>query len=103
MPNLTPLTPRFIVLASVIAFASTAAHGEKLVLAPKSKFVFKDANGKSQSAEIVTKYQPKKIGQTVAKIDRSLDPKLMRAASIAEERANAHSRSRCWQYVKEAL
>ncbi len=27
----------------------------------------------------------------------------MRAATIAEERAHAHSGSRCWQYVKEAL
>jgi hypothetical protein len=27
----------------------------------------------------------------------------MRAASIAEERAHAHSRSLCWHYVKEAL
>ena len=27
----------------------------------------------------------------------------MEAASIAEERAHAHSRSRCWHYVKEAL
>ena len=27
----------------------------------------------------------------------------MRAATIAQERAHAHSRSRCWHYVKEAL
>ena len=27
----------------------------------------------------------------------------MRAATIAEERAHAHSRSQCWHYVKEAL
>ena len=27
----------------------------------------------------------------------------MRAATIAEERAHAHSRERCWHYVKEAL
>lgn len=27
----------------------------------------------------------------------------MRAATLAEERANAHSRERCWHYVKEAL
>jgi hypothetical protein len=27
----------------------------------------------------------------------------MRAATIAEERANAHSKGRCWHYVKEAL
>jgi hypothetical protein len=39
----------------------------------------------------------------MAKIDHRLDPKLMHAATIAEERAHAHSNSRCWQYVKEAL
>ena len=27
----------------------------------------------------------------------------MRAATIAQERAHAHSKSRCWRYVKEAL
>jgi hypothetical protein len=27
----------------------------------------------------------------------------MQAATIAEERAHAHSRSMCWHYVKEAL
>ncbi len=27
----------------------------------------------------------------------------MQAATIAQERAHAHSRSRCWHYVKEAL
>ena len=35
--------------------------------------------------------------------DRQLDPKLMRAATIAEERAHAHSRRQCWHAVKEAL
>jgi hypothetical protein len=28
---------------------------------------------------------------------------LLRAATIAQERARAHSRSMCWHYVKEAL
>ena len=27
----------------------------------------------------------------------------MQAASLAQERAHAHSRSRCWHYVKDAL
>lgn len=39
----------------------------------------------------------------MAKVDPKIDPKLCRAATIAQERAHAHSRSRCWQYVKEAL
>lgn len=38
-----------------------------------------------------------------ATVDARLDPRLQRAASIAQERANARSKSRCWQYVKTAL
>src|SRR5438477_1575998 len=68
-----------------------------------SKFVFKDASGKATSVDVVEKYQPNKIVRPFAEIDRQLDPKLTRAATIAEERANAHSRRQCWHYVKEAL
>ena len=52
---------------------------------------------------MVSQYRPDKITRPFTKLDRSLDPKLMRAATIAEERAHAHSRSQCWHYVKEAL
>lgn len=71
--------------------------------APKPKFAYKDASGKKHSVEIVDKYQPKKIVQPLAKIDSTIDPKLCRAATIAQERANAHSHSLCWRFVKEAL
>jgi hypothetical protein len=68
-----------------------------------SRFLFKDADGKTDSAEIITKYAPKRIVHPVAKADPSISPRLMRAATIAEERANAHSREQCWHYVKQAL
>ena len=71
-----------------------------------SRFVFKDASGKATSVDVIQNYQPTKIVRpfaTGAKSDRQLDPKLMRAATIAEERAHAHSRRQCWHYVKEAL
>jgi len=71
-----------------------------------SKFVFKDASGKATSVDVIQSYQPTKIGRpfaTGAKSDRQLDPKLMHAATIAEERAHAHSRRQCWHAVKEAL
>jgi hypothetical protein len=71
--------------------------------ASKSTFFFGDASGSEKSAEIVTKYQPKQIVHPFAKVDPKIDPKLRRAATIAEERAHAHSRARCWHYVKEAL
>jgi hypothetical protein len=69
----------------------------------KSEFVFKDKNGKTVSAPIVEHYQKNRIVHPLAKIDPRLDPKLSRAATIADERAHAHSKSRCWHYVKEAL
>ncbi|MFL6590751.1 MAG: hypothetical protein ACJ8M4_11325, partial [Chthoniobacterales bacterium] len=55
------------------------------------------------SAPIVDEYQQKKLVYPAAKVDPKLDPKLMRAATIAQERAHAHSKSRCWHYVKDAL
>jgi len=69
----------------------------------KSEFVFKDKTGKTVSAPIVERYQKNRIVHPMAKIDPRLDPKLSRAATIADERAYAHSKSRCWRYVKQAL
>jgi len=89
-------------LAVCVLLAASVAHGQ-MVTSSKQKFVFKDADGNTDSAEIVTKYASKKIVQPFAKIDPSIDPKLCRAATIAEERAHAHSREQCWHYVKEAL
>jgi len=72
-------------------------------MSPKPKFGYIDASGKRQSVQIIDKYQPKKIVHPFAKIDKNIDPKLCRAATIAEERARAHSHSLCWRFVKEAL
>jgi hypothetical protein len=72
-------------------------------MSPKPKFGYRDASGKRQSVEIIDKYQPKKIVHPFAKLDPKIDPKLCRAATIAEERAHAHSHSLCWHFVKEAL
>jgi hypothetical protein len=69
---------------------------------PKPKFGYTDASGKKQSIEVVDKYYPKKMVQPFGN-DSKIDPKLRRAATIAEERARAHSLSKCWHYVKEAL
>ena len=68
-----------------------------------SKFVFKDASGKATSVDVVQSFQPNKIVRPIAAADRQLDPHLMRAATIAEERAHAHSRRQCWHAVKDAL
>ncbi len=90
-----------VVFGCAFALSASAAKTENLSFQPQ--FVFKDRNGKVVSAPVVDEYQKKKLVYPAAKIDRRLNPKLMRAASIADERAHAHSKSRCWHYVKEAL
>ncbi len=70
---------------------------------PAFHFNFKSSEGKKESAPIITQYYPKQIVYPFGKVDRHIDQKLMQAATIAQERAHAHSRSRCWHYVKEAL
>lgn len=90
-----------VVLGGVFAASASAAKTDSLNFKPR--FVFKDRNGKTVSAPVVDGYHKKKLVYPTAKIDPRIDPKLMRAASIAQERAHARSRSRCWRYVKEAL
>ena len=68
-----------------------------------TRYSFKTPQGKKESVPVITQYYPKQIVYPLAKIDRHIDRKLMQAATIAQERAHAHSRSRCWHYVKDAL
>ena len=73
-------------------------------LAPaKKQFTYTDPTGQVSSAAVVRGYQPNQIASPIAKIDPKIDPKLRRAATIAQERARASTRRRCWRYVKEAL
>jgi hypothetical protein len=98
MPPKNRFPQRLVVIAGLALFLATTVCAQAA-----SPFVFKDKNGKAQSIPVITDFYPKKLQMPAAKVDKSLDPRLMRAATIAEERAHAHSRSRCWQYVKEAL
>jgi hypothetical protein len=70
---------------------------------PATHYSYKTPAGKKESIPVITHYYPKRIVYPFAKIDRHIDGKLMQAATIAQERAHAHSRSMCWHYVKEAL
>jgi hypothetical protein len=70
---------------------------------PYSRFSFKTAGGKKESIPVITQYYPQQIVYPYGKVDRHIDSRLMQAATIAQERAHAHSRSRCWHYVKDAL
>src|SRR6184192_1669433 len=97
------ITPLIVITLCCMAFWPRPASALNMSMAPKPKFGYKDVSGKRHSVEIIDKYQPKKIVHPFAKLDPKLDPKLCRAATIAQERANAHSHSLCWRFVKEAL
>jgi hypothetical protein len=99
MPKLLTLT--FVILGS----AAICPHPAMALRfsAPTPKFNYTDPSGKKQSVAVVDQYYPKKIVQPIARADAQIDPKLRRAATIAEERARAHSLSKCWRFVKEAL
>jgi hypothetical protein len=102
MPSISRF-PQLLVIMAAVAFVTAPAVHAATATSPKPQFVFRDKDGKAQSVPVEANYYPKKLANPVAKVDKSLNPKLMRAATIAQERANAHSRARCWQYVKEAL
>jgi hypothetical protein len=91
-----------LLAASALVLIANAARAEGLVKS-ESKFYYKDASGKITSVRVIRRYWRVPIVHPMAKIDPRIDPKLRRAATIAEERANAHSRAQCWHYVKEAL
>jgi hypothetical protein len=73
----------------------TAQHG--------SRFSFRSPQGKKESVPVISDYYPQRIVYPYAKVDRRIDNRLVQAATLAQERAHAHSRSRCWHYVKDAL
>jgi hypothetical protein len=85
-----------LVLSGTLAQAASKVSSE-------TQFLYKDKTGKLKAVDIVRGYQPKPLIHPFAKIDPKIDPKLRRAATIAQERAYARSKSRCWRYVKAAL
>ncbi len=96
------------VSASPLTFTPVSNRGDLAKPAaqpttPASTFVIKDAKGRPVSVPVADATAARKLVMPMAKIDPKLDPTLAQAATIAQERANAHSKSRCWRYVKEAL
>lgn len=90
----------FCDLAQTVFASQLHAEG----LAPsKTKFYYRTLVGTTSSARIIRRYWRVPVVHPDAQIDSRLDPRLCRAATIAEERANARSKARCWRYVKEAL
>jgi hypothetical protein len=68
-----------------------------------SHFSFKTVDGKKESVPVISDYYPKRIVYPYAKVDKRIDSRLVQAATVAQERAHAHSRAMCWHYVKDAL
>ncbi len=97
-----PLCVPLIVVIVGSFLTANGVHAARLS-STHSQFTFRDANGKDETIPVESNYYPKKITSPVTKLDRRLDPRLLRAASVAEERAHAHSREQCWRYVKDAL
>lgn len=92
----------FILLCGFgLTFSAIEARSEGLA-SSRNRFYYRTPAGPT-SARIIRHYWNMPVGHPDAQVDSRLDPRLRRAATIAQERANARSRSRCWRYVKEAL
>jgi hypothetical protein len=97
---------RFLFLAflSLVGLLTTtiSARSEGLSKS-KTRFYYSNFDGSVGSARIMRGYWRIPVVHPDAEVDSRLDPRLRKAATIAQERANARSKSRCWQYVKTAL
>ena len=85
-----------LILPILVARADTST-------ASQSKFVYRDASGRVTSVRVIRHYWKTPIVHPLAHVDPRIDPKLMHAATFAQEKSNAHSQARCWHYVKHAL
>lgn len=100
---------RFHLSLLILASLSTLPLSQALAVGQDNsttRFVFKNADGRVESAQVITSFTGKStnpFASVKSRLFTHVDPKLLRAATIADERANAHSKSRCWRYVKEAL
>jgi hypothetical protein len=93
----------FLVFLSLAALLSTTIDARSEGLAnSRTHFYYNNFDGSVGSARIIRHYWIP-VTHPDAPVDSRLDPRLRKAATIAQERANARSKSRCWQYVKTAL
>jgi hypothetical protein len=97
---------RFFSLAFIClcALLSTTLNARSEGLSnSRTHFYYSDFDGSIGSARIIRRYYGVPVHHPDAPVDSRLDPRLRKAATIAQERANARSRARCWAYVKAAL
>lgn len=92
-----------ILLGGCVA-AGSASAAQATGAASKKQFVVRDAAGNAMSVPLVDDSARRKVSKALlAKIDPRVNSSLIRAATIAQDRAHARSKSRCWRYVKQAL
>lgn len=93
----------FLAFLSLLGLLSTTISARSEGLAKsQTRFFYSNFDGSVGSARIIRNYWVPTVHPD-APDDSRLDPRLRKAATIAQERANARSKSRCWQYVKTAL
>jgi hypothetical protein len=93
----------FLGFLSLCGLLSTTIDARSEGLAKSgSRFYYSNFDGSVGSARIMRHYW-RPVTHPDAEVDSRLDPRLRKAATIAQERANARSKARCWQYVKTAL
>jgi len=97
---------RLLLLVFIVGFGLSLSAIEvrsEGLASSKTRFYYRTPQGYPGSARIIRHYWNVPVVHPDAQVDVRLDPRLRRAATIAQERANASSRSRCWRSVKEAL
>ena len=101
------LTPIVLLILCAFNFSKTADKPIPAVTpapaASMPQFTFTDATGQQSSVPMVEETEKRRLVQPFKQFDPRLDPALTKAATIAQERAHAKSKSRCWRYVKQAL
>jgi hypothetical protein len=83
---------RFIFLIFLCGCVSATEVRAEGLAESKSRFYYKNTTGKTESVRIIHRYWRVPIVLPLINVDSSVDPKPRRAATIAEERANARSK-----------
>jgi hypothetical protein len=103
----THCVQRFLLLVFLTtgALISTTVDVQSAGLKPsRSRFFYSNFDGSVGSARIMRRsWRMLPVVHPDATIDTRLDPRLRKAATIAQDRAHARSKARCWRAVKEAL
>ena len=91
-----------LIAISLFILGNVSARAEGLSDS-ESHFTYRTHSGGFESVRIIHTYRRFPIVHPFAHLDPRLDSRLARAATIAQDRAYAKSKARCWHFVKNAL